>query len=118
MSAGKIQALQVKAGFRGPWRRAHAVMRTLPLTDGYTTTFRNFNVQKQKVALKQLKVAGSEKVPVPAGSFDAFKVEVVSADGDGGKTTLWIAKDSRKVVKMSATLPQMNGATLTSELTQ
>jgi dipeptidyl aminopeptidase/acylaminoacyl peptidase len=97
---------------------AHAVMGTLPLAEGYTTTFRNFDVRKQKVELKQLKVAGSEKVSVPAGNFDAFKVEVVSADGDGGKTTLWIAKDSRKVVKMNATLPQMNGATLTSELTQ
>ena len=33
----------------------------LPLADGYTTTFRNFDVQKQKVALKQLKVTGNRR---------------------------------------------------------
>ena len=88
----------------------------LPLADGYTTTFRNFDVQKQKVALKQLKVAGTEDVTVPAGTFKAFKVEITSAEGEPGSTTIWVATDSRKVVKLTATLPQMGGAKLTSEL--
>ena len=86
------------------------------MADGYTTTFRNFDVQKQKVALKQLKVTGTEDVTVPAGTFKAFKLEVTSAEGDPGSTTMWVATDSRKVVKMTATLPQMGGAKLTSEL--
>jgi dienelactone hydrolase len=60
---------------------------SLPLTDGYTATFRNLDVRKQKVKLMQLKVVGTEKVAVPAGTFDAYRVEVTSADG--GQTTRW-----------------------------
>jgi dienelactone hydrolase len=94
----------------------HAVIAALPLAEGYQTTFRNFNMQSQKVALKQLKVVGVEDVTVPAGTFKAWKVEESSAEGEAGATTIWIATDSRKVVKISATLPQMGGAVLTSEL--
>jgi dipeptidyl aminopeptidase/acylaminoacyl peptidase len=88
----------------------------LPLSDGYTTTFRNFDLQKQKVKLIALKVTGSESVTVPAGTFDAYKVELSSADGGTEKETVWIAKDPRKAVKVSAVLAEMGGATLTAEL--
>lgn len=96
---------------------AYSVMGALPLADGYSATFRNFDLQKQKASLKQLKVAGSEKVTVPAGNFDAFKIEITSAEGDPGKTTVWIEKKSRNVVKISAVVPS-NGAVITSELVQ
>jgi hypothetical protein len=95
---------------------AHNVMASLPLTEGYTTTFRNFDVQTQKVKLMQLKVVGMEKVSVAGGSFDAIKLEVTSAEGEGGSTTIWVDKQSRKVLKATAILPQMNGAVVTSEL--
>lgn len=88
----------------------------LPLADGYTTTFRNFDVRKQKEKLLQLKVVGAESVTVPAGTFDTYKVELSSADGGGDKQTLWIAKDSRKPVKMTAVLAEMGGATITQEM--
>jgi dipeptidyl aminopeptidase/acylaminoacyl peptidase len=97
---------------------AYDVLASLPLAEGYTATFRNFDLQKQKAALKQVKVVGAEKVTVPAGSFEAFKLEVTSAEGEPGQTTVWVAKDSRRVVKIIAVIPQMNGAVLTSELTQ
>ena len=51
------------------------MIAALPLAEGYQTTFRNFNVQPQKVALKQVKVVGVEDVTVPAGTFKAWKVE-------------------------------------------
>ena len=57
-----------------------------------------------------------EDLTVPAGSFKAWKVEVTSAEGEPGATTLWIATDSRKVVKTSTSLPAMGGAVVTSEL--
>ncbi len=95
---------------------AHDVMASLPLAEGYTTTFRNFDVRGQKVKLMQLKVVGMEKVTVAAGTFDAIKLEVTSAEGEGGKTTVWVDKENRKVLKTTATLPQMNGAVITSEL--
>jgi dipeptidyl aminopeptidase/acylaminoacyl peptidase len=95
---------------------AQQAIGCLPLAEGYTTTFRNFDVQKQKEKLVQLKVAGVESVTVPAGTFNAYKVEISSADGGTDKETLWIAKDSRKPVKTSAVLAAMGGAVLTAEL--
>jgi dipeptidyl aminopeptidase/acylaminoacyl peptidase len=88
----------------------------LPLAEGYSATYRNFDVLKQKVKLMQLNVSGVEKVTVPAGTFDAYKVDITSADGGDDKETLWIAKDSHKAVKESAVLAAMGGAVLTQEL--
>ncbi|MBO0858530.1 MAG: alpha/beta fold hydrolase [Chloracidobacterium sp.] len=96
---------------------AYNVLAALPLAEGYSTTFRNFDLQEQKVEMKRMKVAGAEKVTVPAGNFDAFKLEITSADGEPGQTTVWVAKDSRKVVKVVAVVPRMNGVVITSELT-
>jgi hypothetical protein len=45
-------------------------------------------------------------------------VEVTSADGGADKKTLWVAKDSHKVVKISAVAASMGGAVLTEELTE
>ena len=63
-----------------------------------------------------MKVTGLEKVTVPAGTFDAYKVEIASADGGAEKETLWVASDSHKPVKESAVLPAMGGAVMTQEL--
>jgi hypothetical protein len=97
---------------------SYEVIAALPLAEGYAIGYRNFDVQKQKPQMKQLKVIGTEKVTVQAGTFDAYKVEITSADGAADKQTVWIAKDSRKVVKITAVLPNLGGAVLTSELTQ
>jgi dipeptidyl aminopeptidase/acylaminoacyl peptidase len=87
---------------------------TLPLAIGYKTSFRNLDIQAMKVKVIQLAVSGSEQVMVPAGSFDAWKVDLTS--DDGSVVSLWVDKTGRKVAKMAATLPQMNGAKLTAEL--
>ncbi len=86
----------------------------LPLADGYETVFRNFDLQKAKEKLMSLKVAGSESVTVPAGAFDAWKVEVTP--DDGGSITYWVDKSSGKPVKVKAVMTQMNGAIMTLEL--
>ena len=87
----------------------------LPLAEGYTTSFRGIDLQKQKAKTMLLKVAGSEKVTVPAGSFDTLRVELTSEDGPD-KLTVWVAKDLHKPVKISTVLAQAGGATLTEEL--
>jgi len=97
---------------------ADQVIACLPLADGYTTTFRNFDVQTQKVKLMQLSVAGKEEVTVPAGKFQALRVDVSSADGGSDKRTVWIVPETHKVVKVSAVLASMGGAVMTQELTQ
>ncbi len=81
-----------------------------------STTFRNFDVEKQKLEIRQLKVVATESITVPAGTFDAYKVESIAADDEADKQTIWIARDSHKVVKISAKLPSLGGALLTSEL--
>ncbi len=90
----------------------------LPLAEGYSTTFRNFDLQSQKVKLLQLKVTGVEQVTVPAGTYEAYRVEITPADGSSDKKTLWIEKGSRTVVKGSAVVAAMGGAVVTEELVQ
>ena len=93
------------------------VIAALPLADGYSLSYRNFDVMKQKTQMKSLKVLGSESVTVPAGTFNAYKVEILSAENDADKQTVWIDKGSRKVLKVTAVIPSLGGAILTSELT-
>jgi dipeptidyl aminopeptidase/acylaminoacyl peptidase len=95
---------------------AQVALGLLPLAPGYTVTFRTLDVQRQKVTLREATVARVEEVTVPAGTFKAFRVQVKSAEGDPGEQTLWIAADTRRVVKVVSRPP--NGATLTSELTK
>ena len=93
---------------------SYNVIATLPLKEGYATAFRNFDVQSNKVKMMQLKVVGVEKVSVPAGNFDAYKISLTSDEDDN--QTVWIDKETRKVVKITAVLKQLGGAVLTSEL--
>lgn len=92
------------------------VLACLPLKEGYTATFRNLDMQKMKPKLIALKVAGVESVTVPAGTFESYRIETASADGGTDKSTIWIAKDSRKPVKLSTVSAEMGGATITAEL--
>lgn len=121
MSMGeKERAIDVDLGgplFADAAGSAHAVA-ALPLREGYSASYRNLDLMRQKVKLLHLKVSGSESVTVPAGTFEAYKVEISSAEGGLEKTTIWVAKDSRKPVKISSLMPEMGGATLTAELAQ
>ena len=92
---------------------ANDVLARLPLAAGYSVTFRNLNVQTRKVGVKQLRVIGSEKVTVAAGTYDSWKAEVSSAEGEPGVTTLWIHLDSRRVLRVSSVRP---AGTITAEL--
>jgi len=94
---------------------AEQVIACLPLAAGYTVKVRNFDVQTQTVKVRQIAVTTVEKVTVPAGTFDAFRVDETSAEGDPDRKTIWIATDSRKVVKMSVLLASLNGAVMTVE---
>jgi dipeptidyl aminopeptidase/acylaminoacyl peptidase len=97
---------------------AQISLASLPLEQGYTTLFRNFDLMKQREKLLGLQVTGSEAVTVPAGTFDAWKVEITSADGGTDKQTLWIDKQTSRPVKVVAALAEMGGALMTAELAQ
>jgi hypothetical protein len=92
------------------------VIACLPLAQGFVTSFRNFDLQKHRSKLMQLKVAGVERVTVPAGTFEAFRVELAPSDGGPEKSTVWIALDSRKPVRVFAVLGSMGNATMSAEL--
>lgn len=74
----------------------------LPLAVGYSTSLRAWDVLLLKEKLWGLKVTGAERVTVPAGTFDTYKVELTANDGTGDKQTAWIAKDSRVPVKIQS----------------
>ncbi|MBK9795322.1 MAG: alpha/beta fold hydrolase [Holophagaceae bacterium] len=88
----------------------------LPLAEGFSTTYRTFDVQKQKVSPQRAKVVGSEELKVAAGTFQTWKIETGSTEGDPGGATAWIDKATRKLVKVSAVLPGAGGAVMTTEL--
>jgi len=92
------------------------VLGALPLKEGYEATFRNFDLQKSKLKLMQMKVTGSEKVTVAAGTFETFAVEVTAAENPGERVTYYVDKATRVPVKFVAVLPSMGGAKLTAEL--
>lgn len=114
---GQTQPISVELGgtLLADGAGAHQVLATLPLAEGYTASFRNLDVRTQKVKVRQLSCTDSETVTVPAGTFDAFKVEVATVD-EAEKATVWVAKEGRRVVKVSAVAPQMSGALVVSEL--
>ncbi|MDH3649788.1 MAG: prolyl oligopeptidase family serine peptidase, partial [Saprospiraceae bacterium] len=95
----------------------YETLARLPLAEGYSAVYRIFDVQSQKVKTYELKVIAIETVEVPAGTFPSYKAEVKSLDDSPGDTTLWLsAEGKRRLLKSTATLPQMGGATMVMEL--
>jgi hypothetical protein len=92
------------------------ILATLPLAEGYTTQFTNFDMMSQDAKLMGLKVVGIEDVTVPAGTFKAYKVEIAPADGEAGGSTIWVAQADGKLLKERQVMPQMQGAVVVSEL--
>lgn len=92
----------------------------LPLAEGYETTLRVFDVLTMKVRPWSLKVAGTEKAEVAAGSFDAYKVLLEPLDGGADASTLYISKDSPRCLLSSVgKLPPMaGGGQINMEMTE
>jgi hypothetical protein len=94
------------------------VLSSLPLAPGYKTTLRMFDILSQSTSVMVLEVVGKETVTVPAGTFEAFKIELKNMDGEPGGGTVHISADkSRHKVRSVMQLPaMMGGGTITSEL--
>lgn len=95
------------------------IVACLPLAAGYRVSYPSFDSINQKSTLMQLQVQGSEQVTGPAGTFDAYKVEISSIPPKE-ETTLWVDKATRIPVKavtqVTVTGSDPGGMTLTSEL--
>ncbi len=84
-------------------------MTSLPLAADYTTTYRTFDVQMQKIKAYNLKVVGEEEIEVAAGKFKTFKVELTQANGEGKPAYQWICVEEGKrcLVKSTSVMAQM-----------
>ena len=67
------------------------LLRTLPLREGYEVILPIFNTSNGSVVDMKVWVDGREKISVPAGVFDCFKV--IAQAGDA-KQTHWFSVDS------------------------
>lgn len=93
------------------------MLESLPFTDNFTAKFFELDLMSAKAKEYVLKVIGSEKVTVPAGEFDSYKVEIKESSGEGEPITKWINKTNGKTVKTVTSLgAQMGGGTVTIEL--
>lgn len=114
---GKSQAISADTGGAvfADGAGANFVIASLPLAAGYTATLRNFDVRTQKVKLVQLKITGTEKITVPAGTFEAYKIELTAPDARSNAKTLWVSKDTRSVLRVQIVFEERN-STFTLEL--
>jgi dienelactone hydrolase len=94
-------------------------LRTLPIAEGYKASFNQLDIMKAKAELMNINVLGKEKVTLPAGEFDTYKIEVKPAEGGEGGNLMWIDAVSKTLVKSEAKLgAAMGGGSVTIELTK
>jgi len=91
------------------------VIARLPLKHDESTIIEMLDIQTSQVKRYELKLAGTEKITVPAGSFDTFKITMNQVDG-GEKTTFWISSSDKNMIRTEAIVPQMGNAKMVAEL--
>ena len=72
----------------------------------------------QQLQQINIEVVATESVETPAGTFDVYRLDVVSADGTGISGKSWVTQaEPHLTVKSEATLPPMaGGGTMLTEL--
>ena len=94
------------------------VTRAMDLNDDFQAGFNMLNLMQQKIQQYSMEVKGTEKVEVPFGSFNTYKIEISSSEGGTPTQTLFVTVDEPyRVVKTINELPaSMGGVTVVSEL--
>lgn len=92
-----------------------ALVSRLPLAPGaaWTASLVLVDHAGVRVAPATIAVTGEERVSVPAGTFDAWRVTVRV---ERGERTLWVSRDGRGVVRSEERLPDVDGAVLEQAL--
>ncbi len=92
-------------------------LAALPLEKGYTTVYRVFDANTQKVKNYKLNVEDKGKMVVGEDQLDCYRTKVESLDGDGSSQMMWFSTgDDKKLVKLEANLPEMGGAKMIIQL--
>jgi dipeptidyl aminopeptidase/acylaminoacyl peptidase len=81
---------------------------TLPLEAGYAATIHQFDLMTMSAKAMIVKIEGTEKLTVRAGTFDSYKGQLTPVEGEGGGT-FWIDTKTRNILKIEAKLPSMAG---------
>jgi dipeptidyl aminopeptidase/acylaminoacyl peptidase len=95
------------------------MIESLSLTENTTLKFYQLDLMSAKTKEYILKVVGNEKISVPAGEYETYKVDIKEVSGEGEPTHKWVDNASGKTVKTVTKLgAQMGGGTVTIELTK
>ncbi|HBA84833.1 MAG TPA: hypothetical protein DCZ95_12130 [Verrucomicrobia bacterium] len=81
--------------------QAQQLIRRLPLTNGCRQKFYTFYAQDDRCGQWSMEVKAREKVSVPAGDFDCYRVEY-STSGWGSYFTLWVSADEHRYIVKSS----------------
>lgn len=93
------------------------VIGSLPLSPGYKTQLRYFDLLSQQVKVDVFEVTGIESVTVPAGTFEVYKIERRPMGTEPGGGTYFVDTKTRHLVRATVQLPPMTGGgTVTTEL--
>ncbi len=87
---------------------AHLMLATLPLAEGYSTLYRNTDINAMTERLFRLTTSSS----LTEEGLDTWRVDVVPADGSPGKLSIWVEKETYSVIRYEQVVPEMGGATL------
>jgi hypothetical protein len=93
-------------------------LRTLPLEQGASASVNVFDMVASRAVERRITVGAMERVSVPAGDFNAVRVEIAPADGSAGGASVWLEEAApHRVLRVVTRLPaQAGGGTLTQEL--
>lgn len=92
-------------------------LKTLPLKKGYKAFFNQIDIMRAGTKKMIINVLDVEKVTLPSGEYEAYKIEVKPSDSDEGAQTLWLDTNDKILLKSEAKLgAMMGGGTVTSEL--
>jgi len=84
---------------------------TLDLEQGFDTTLRFFDPQRQAVTTMQLTVEEATTTDVPAGTFETWRLRMAPAAGQGNETILFARQEApHYIVKSETSLPTGAGA--------
>jgi dipeptidyl aminopeptidase/acylaminoacyl peptidase len=91
---------------------------TMDIAPDFKAQYGTFDIMKQQVRQYLAEVIGQEKIEVPAGSFNSYRVEVSPVDSDEGKQTLFLSVEKPHILLkiISEIPPMMGGGTVTTEL--
>jgi hypothetical protein len=93
-------------------------LRTLPLEQGTSASVNVFDMLASRAVERRITIGAVERVSVPAGDFNAVRVEIAPADGSAGGASVWLEEAApHRVLRVVSQLPaQAGGGTLTQEL--